>query len=91
MFWPTEQLVGKPVLNGCGALLGHIVEVRGGADAPVEEIVVRQEDGVKEWFVDAVHIKHVGEAVVLKGPRDGFHIAPLPRLPALDAAVLVPG
>jgi hypothetical protein len=34
-------------------------------------------DGRKDWIVEAVHIKHVAQDVLLKGPREGFHIAPL--------------
>lgn len=82
MLWPITDLVGKPVLNGCGALLGEVVQVVGEPDGDVKEIIVRQPDGAKEWFVEAMHIKSVADAVVLKGPREGFHIAPLPPPPA---------
>jgi hypothetical protein len=76
--------IGKKVLNGCGAVLGRVAEVRGDADGVVREILVRQTDG-KEWHVEAYNIKHVDDAVHLKGPREGYHIAPLPPL-ALPAA-----
>jgi sporulation protein YlmC with PRC-barrel domain len=77
MFGAHEQLLGKPVLNGCGALLGRVVDVVGERDGEVREIVVRQLDGLKDWIVEGVHIKHVADQVVLKGPREGYHIAPL--------------
>jgi hypothetical protein len=86
MLWTAAgDLVGKPVLNGCGALLGEVVRVLGDADGEVREIVVRQRDAAKDWFVDACFIKHVADAIILKGPREGFHIAPLPE-PGVAAA-----
>lgn len=80
MLWPQEGLVGKPVVNGCGALLGHVVQVVGAPDGAVEELVVRQPDGSKDWRVEAMHVKHVADKVWLKGPREGYHIAPLPPM-----------
>lgn len=77
----AADLVGKPVRNGCGALLGRVVRVVGEPDGAVREIVVRQSDGAKDWFVESWHIKHVADEVVLKGPREGYHIAPLAPLP----------
>lgn len=77
MWFADAPLVGKPVINGCGSLLGHVVEVKGDPDGAVREIVVRQADGAKDWVVEAVHIKHVADDVRLKGPREGYHIAPL--------------
>lgn len=78
MFVSIElELLGKPVVNGCGTLLGRVVDVVGESDGAVREIVVRQADGVKDWVVEAMHIKHVADQVHLKGPREGYHIAPL--------------
>jgi hypothetical protein len=79
---PASGLLGKRVLNGCGALLGEVVRVVGEPDGPVREIVVRQRDSGKEWVVEAHNIRQVADAVQLKGPREGYHIAPLPASPA---------
>ena len=86
MAWATPDLVGKPVVNGCGALLGRVVGVAEEMDGIVREIVVRQLDGSKDWFIDAIHIRSVAERVQLKGPREGFHIAPMPPEAPAEAA-----
>lgn len=80
MYYSTlpPDVVGKSVLNGCGDLLGVVVRVVREHTGEVRGMVVRQQDGSKDWIVDAEHVKEVGPHIVLKGPREGFHIAPLP-------------
>lgn len=90
MLGSTTTLLGKQVLNGCGATLGRVIDVIGEADGSVREIVVRQSDESKDWIVDAIHIKLIAQDIVLKGPREGFHIAPLQSTPA-PVVVLVAG
>lgn len=82
MFRATEDWVGKRVRNGTGALLGRVVHLVAEPNGSVREIVVLQPDGSKEWVVEATHIRSVGDEVQLKGPREGFHIAPLPAVVA---------
>jgi hypothetical protein len=74
----SALLLGKMVVNGCGDVLGKVVRVVGEPDGEVEELVVEQPDGAKQWHVEAYNVKWVADQVYLKGPRDGFHIAPLP-------------
>lgn len=74
----APDLVGKSVLNGTGDLLGVVVRLLREHTGEVRSMVVRQVDGSKDWIVDLEHVKEVGARIVLKGPREGFHIAPLP-------------
>lgn len=77
MRWTRDEVDGKPVWTGCGDRLGRVVGARLGPDGSVEELVVRQDDGEHVWTVEAKHVKRVTGVVLLKGPREGFHIAPI--------------
>ena len=78
MFLPRDvPLVGKSVRNGSGTKLGAVERVVTGLDGGVASIFVREDSG-KLWRIEAYHVRAVeSELVQLKGPREGFHIAPL--------------
>ena len=72
----APALVGKDVINGTGAFLGTVSEVVRDAEGRVTALLVRERAAPKEWTVEVEHVLAVGERVFLKGPRQGFHIAP---------------
>jgi len=57
-------------------MLGHVAAASCWPDGSLREIRVRQADG-HSWLVEAEHIRNVSTEVQLKGPREGFHIAPM--------------
>lgn len=63
------------------------MDVRASLDGEADELLVRQADG-KTWRVDAQHVRAVGDEIVLKGPREGFHIWPIAQEPEIVSGTL---
>lgn len=74
-----DELLNKPVWSGCGAPIGRVVgwtvdRARG------EFALSVLDDGGRLRVVEAEHVERAdAEGIHLKGPRQGYHIAPLGR------------
>lgn len=73
-----SALLGLPVWTGCGEYLGRVERALLGPAGTLTAIEVRQAGRAKRWRIEAFHIREIADRVQLKGPREGFHIAPLP-------------
>lgn len=85
-----DDLVGRTVYNGLGEPLGTVLEV---ARDHKGRLRIRVREPGPLGPIRVVGVEHVAgvdaAGVHLKGPRQGYHIAPLTRAPP-DARVVPP-
>lgn len=78
-----DELLDRTVVSGLGIHLGVVVDVERNPRGAAERLVVREDGGMLRE-VEAMHVRCIlPDRVELKGPREGFHIAPLGP-PGLD-------
>lgn len=75
----ADDLVGRLVITGSGEPLGHVTRIDRSPDGEPRGIVVAELAVGHEWHVGFEHVRRIGLRVHLKGPREGFHIAPMGR------------
>ncbi|MHB8606496.1 MAG: hypothetical protein ACYDCK_14730 [Thermoplasmatota archaeon] len=74
-----ERLVGMLVRNHRGEPLGRATGVARNAGGVATHLLVREPGSMRTWRIEIEHIHEVRRRVHLKGPRQGFFVAPLDR------------